>query len=183
MNTARIAGLTAALSVFGLAAGMAGRRSWAVSPTYNPTRATLKGLTGMAVAVEGLSADAEKAGVTRARVRTEVELRLRQAGIRVLETQSEQSEAPGTPCLTVNLNVLAASLADQPPLVFSVLVELKQRCVLERDAGTTAMATTWKTGCVFRGGVLREQASEVVGEMVDDFLNDYLAVNPKAASR
>jgi hypothetical protein len=57
-------------------------------------RATLRGLDGVQVVVEDLQPDVERNGLTRQQLQTDVELRLRKAGIRVL-TEQELDRAPG----------------------------------------------------------------------------------------
>ena len=47
---------------------------------------TLKGLRGVTVFVEGLTPEAEREGLTKLALQTDIELKLRQAGIRVLTT-------------------------------------------------------------------------------------------------
>src|SRR2546430_1281063 len=67
-------------------------------------RETLKGLSGVGVLVENLRADVEAEGLRKADILTDVELRLRKNGIKVL-TGTEQSKAPataGAPCLYVS---------------------------------------------------------------------------------
>ncbi len=53
-------------------------------------RKTLKGIKGFDVIVEGLSSDAKEAGLTRERLQTLVELKLRMAGIKVLTLNDKE---------------------------------------------------------------------------------------------
>ena len=62
------------------------------------TRATLQGLKGVHVVVEDLDPDVERDGLTQKQFRTDVELRLRKGGIRVL-TREQRRTTPGHPYL------------------------------------------------------------------------------------
>src|SRR2546425_3316356 len=66
-------------------------------------RETLRGLKGVGVVVERVSPDAERDGLTQSQLQTDVELRLRKAGIPAL-TQEECRATPGHPFLYVNVN-------------------------------------------------------------------------------
>jgi hypothetical protein len=64
------------------------------------SRETLRGLGAVHVVIEHLQPNAERAGLTRSQVQTDVELRLRKAGIRVLKEQ-EKLASPGMPYLYI----------------------------------------------------------------------------------
>src|SRR5437879_13447851 len=74
--------------------GLSGAGGWARDTEY--TRATLRGLEGVWVVVEGLGPDVEQAGLTKQQLQTDVELWLRKAGIPVL-TEKVVLEVPGAP--------------------------------------------------------------------------------------
>src|SRR5947207_10859466 len=67
------------------------------------SRKTLAGLNGAAVLIEQIRDDAQHDGLWTGQVQTDVELRLRQAGIPVL-TEEQMLAAPGSPYLYVNIN-------------------------------------------------------------------------------
>ena len=70
------------------------------------TRNTLRGLSGVYVMPENpLEEDAIRGGLSQDNIRTEVELKLRLAGIRVLSKEEWEQEL-GRPYLYVRLNVL-----------------------------------------------------------------------------
>lgn len=140
-------------------------------------RATLRGLPGVNVLVEALTAEAERNGLTRAQIQTDVELRLRKAGIRVL-SETERDETPGRPFLYVTVN--ARKARSTPLYAFSIHVALAQRVLLERDPQISSLAETWSissTGIVGESH-LRELTRSEIADRVDAFLNAYLAVNP-----
>jgi len=68
----------------------------------------LKGLRGVQVLVEELSDDAQEAGLMRKQIQTDVELRLRMAGIPVL-TSDEAVSTSGAAVLIVNVSFITTS--------------------------------------------------------------------------
>lgn len=142
-------------------------------------RAPLKGLKGVGVTVEDLPAEVEEIGLTRTKLETDVELRLRKAGIRVLD-ETERLPPPGSPYLYVNVNVhrIGKETGYWP---FSIYVALSERVRLERNPEIVVDAATWSTGCIAAGPTdsLPRGVRDYVGDMVDIFCNDYLAANPK----
>ena len=143
------------------------------------SRQSLKGLKGVGVLLEDLHADVEQDGLNKTSIQTDVELKLRQAGITVL-TQAERRAAPGGPFLYITVNTqqrpTAAGL-----YAYSISVELSQNVQLERDPTIQIVgATTWSVGEV--GTVGRDRLRGVrdgIKDLVDMFINAYLSVNPK----
>jgi Putative peptidoglycan binding domain len=144
------------------------------------TRATLRGLQGVGVLVERIAPDAERDGLARHQVQTDVELRLRQTGIRVL-SHEERRTTPGRPYLYINVN--AHKRNDLRLYTYSVSVELAQDVQLDRDLAIEALGvTTWYTGMIGSVGVAKiREAREDVLDHVDKFVNAYLTVNPEQA--
>ncbi len=144
-------------------------------------RATLKGLRGVHVIVENIDSEAERAGLAQATLRTDVELKLRQAGIAVL-SRTEAFATPGKPVLYLDVHARAPRGAASGSYAYSIHLELQQLVVLERNAAMILLAPTWSTpGGV--GIVASAQLSTVVRENVRDevdrFINAWLSVNPK----
>ncbi|MBI4628075.1 MAG: hypothetical protein HY729_05150 [Candidatus Rokubacteria bacterium] len=141
-------------------------------------RATLKGLPGVLVLVEDMNPEVERAGLARATLQTDVELKLRQAGIAVLST-TEMLAAPGYPHLY--LNVATGAPRTAPGLyVYSIQLSLKQQVVVVRNTAVS-LASTWSTTAKF-GTVGADRLSSVresVRDQVDKFINAWLSVNPK----
>jgi hypothetical protein len=144
-------------------------------------RPTLRGLQGVEVAVERMAPEAERDGLTRSQVQTDVELRLRQAGIRVLSDE-ERRTTPGRPYLYIRVSTSKRSVGGLH--AYSTDVELKQDAWLVRDQDTKAYgATTWQVAGVGSvGGPRIREVREDVLDYVDEFINAYLAVNPEQAS-
>ena len=73
--------------------------SWAQT---NTDQRSLQGIKSVRVVIERLATDVERDGLTLSQVRTDVELALRQAGLRVQSPENADT-APGNPYLYVNL--------------------------------------------------------------------------------
>jgi len=139
------------------------------------TRLTLKGLKGVRVVVEDLSTGAEAGGLTRSLVQTDVELRLRDAGIRVVSPREL-----GEPYLYV---VIHAERVFQQSLYATLIrVSFRQNAVLERDRAITAYgAETWSAGSVeiFSSEKMSRGTRDELGDLVDRFCKAYLSENTK----
>ena len=141
-------------------------------------RATLRGLEGVAVLVEQFSPEVEKEGLVKNRLQTELELKLRMAGIKVL-TKEECLKTPGEPYLYVNINVnIAKTESDIYP--YSIDVLLIQKVSLARDPNQATYAVTWSTGGVGSiGKPILSQLQNSVEEILDVFVKAFLSENPK----
>ena len=141
-------------------------------------RATLRGLSGVGVLVEQLASEVEKEGLIKNQLQTEVELKLRMAGIKVL-TREEALKTPGEPYLYVNINVNTAK-TESDIYPYSIDLLLMQKVSLLRDPKQTTYAVTWSTGGVgsIEKSILR-QLRNSVEEMVGLFIKAYQAENPK----
>jgi len=140
-------------------------------------RRPLAGLFGIKVVVEELNSDAERDGMTTAALQTNVEFRLRQAGIRVL-TRVERYRTPGEPYLYLRFT----SLNDRGLYAYCVNLQLKEIVRLDRNPSVTTSAETWHaTGAVVTVGArnLHTSFQRSVREVTDQFINAYLAANPK----
>ena len=142
------------------------------------SRKTLAGLTGVYVSVEHISDEAQRDGLDTTQIRTDVELKLRQAGITVL-TQQEWLSTAAAPYLYVNVQ----AIKNQAHMyAFSADVELRQRATLVRDPSMSVLATTWSaTGIIGTvGSQIVASVREDVRDLTDQFINAYLAANPKS---
>lgn len=147
----------------------------------------LCGLPGVEVLIEQVRPDATRDGLTQDDLRTEVELTLRQSGIRVL-TEKEDGETPGNPTLYLNVNCV--KVEDAPCYAYSQTLELQENVHLERarpDGQHLLVigAGVWKRGSTGFIGLLPFAAGikEVVKAEAEQFCNDYLAANPKPAAQ
>jgi hypothetical protein len=147
-----------------LSAGMA-------QSTYNE-RKPLRGLKHVRVLVEGLPPDA-KGILTKEQLQTDVELRLRKAGIRVSDDRQ-------SPDLYLNVGVLKAT--EHEWYVYSIRLDFEEAVTLERDKSIWVIAETWSTPAnlgLAGSEVISDAVRQKVGDEVDAFVNDYLAENPK----
>jgi hypothetical protein len=141
-------------------------------------RKMLVGLPGVGVIVEQIDSDMEQAGLERFILQTDVELRLRQAGVKVL-TKSELA-APGSDFLLLSIHG-AASRQLRNVFALCVRLELAQGVMLIRRPSVTSVGSTWfmTTQVVSVGTDYAPAVREAIRDMVDQFINAYLAANPK----
>jgi len=138
-------------------------------------RGTLIGLQGVNVLIEVLKPVAQEYGLTREALKVAIESRLREHGIRWLSP----SQSRFVPTLYVNVNMAVEESFGW--VMVCVNVELHQEVVLSRDLKTSCTATTWDKSALTYGAVnkLRNVAVGLTKQVVDVFINDYLAANPK----
>ena|SRR5256885_1808734 len=140
------------------------------------TRKTLAGLRGIRV-LAGVAMDSDQArrdGLSGEQLQTDVELKLREAGVAVLSLQDSSA-----PVLTVNVFVLRGS--PQRFYAFSIAVEVQETVTLNRNPSVAVWTDTWRTPTTL-GTVSVGQLRSVrdnVRDVVDQFINAYLAANPK----
>lgn len=139
------------------------------------TRETLRGLKGVYVVVEDLGGEIEKAGLTKAQILTDMELKLRMAGIKVLSREDWLKET-GMPHLYVNCSVLLVSTSS---FVFHITVSLKQQVYLSRGMKVVYAGTTWKSPGIIGINPRVEEVRNYIKDQIDIFINAYLSVNPK----
>lgn len=155
----------------------------------------LEGIETVGVVIEELPKGAKTAGLDVQMLRTKVELALRRTGIQV------DSWASHWPSVYLNVNVLEASYG----FTYSLSLELRDMLVRPRDLmalglaeGDTVvrqidpielsstifserrMVTVWKAGWLGVAPIGRASSaiSEAVDRLLDQFLNEYLIVNP-----
>jgi hypothetical protein len=155
-----------------MATGLIGVNSaYVQAQDFATRRATLKGIDAVSVIVEDLSDGAKLIGLTRETIQTDVELKLRLAGMRVT-TQEESYTLPGMPSLYIRV-----TLTDHAEAA-SIEGQLWQNVKLDRNGQSAFGATTWSTILVTthpHAQTIRENVKDVV----DEFLNAWLSVNPK----
>lgn len=140
-------------------------------------RKILAGLQGVGVMMEDFRPEAEKYGFNKQQYKTDVELRLRQYGVKVL-SQKEKLQASGYPYLYINVNPLINEKIGLAAM--SISVQLKEMVLLERNRTIRDTATTWNKGKTLLYGLHKlDKTRDDVRDLVDMFINDYLAANPK----
>ena len=146
-------------------------------------RASLAGIDGVSVESK-LAEDIDDFGVSASDPVSRVELRLRQSGIRFsaehagLLATVASGVATG-PVLRVSVNALDGP--DYPLNPFSVTLELRQLANVERSKSTQYVATWTRTalGVASRSG-LNRGIKNVLNDLLDVFIDDYLAANPRS---
>ena len=145
-------------------------------PDYD--RESLAGLDGLHVIVAG----AQEGGLTEDALQTYLEMRLRQARIPVLSTIVEWLATERQPYLY--LNILALQTARG--WAYTLRLEVKQLAcpegrLLRGDphGGGCSGFTTWDVGVLsITPDNLADSVRGNLAELMDQLVNDYLAVNP-----
>jgi len=137
---------------------------------------SLKGLKKLTVVVQiekPVADDFKTVGLTEERIRTGIELRLREASIDVVYAESLPSD---TPVFHVEVN---GSKRNDKTFSFLIEVELWQKANLKRNPQIEVIAATWSAG-VFGLGSASNIASDVMGwvnGMMDTFIKAHASVN------
>ena len=145
------------------------------------SRETLRGLpAAVFVLIETLHPDLESDGLSETQLQTDVELKLRLAGIKVLTREQHLlQDEDGQAYLYLSIN----SLKDQSGF-YSLCIDLSlnQNVRLVRNFQLVQSVSTWSMGSVMTGGEnrLRQAVRDSVKDRVDEFINAFLSVNPKA---
>ena len=140
-------------------------------------RATLKGIKSMCVVVE--VADQTHSKLNKEELQTEIEGKLKQAGIAV--------DKNGTTCLYLNARVLQAlgrqaiRRKEKPIPLYAVDLRLEflQTVALTRDPTIKTYAPTWSTAnmATVASDDLNKAALEITTSLVDQFITSYKSVN------
>jgi hypothetical protein len=138
------------------------------------TRLSLRGVKALDVVIEPINENAQ--GLTQDDLQTDVELRCRQAGLKV--------EKVTAPFLYVNVGIQEVRHPDRPSAneyTASVVLNFEQVVFLERDKTVRMAATTWSVMEMVTGPSrdLRSFCRDAVRHLVDKFLNAFLEQNPK----
>ena len=146
-------------------------------------RATLKGIKSVCVVVE--AADQARYKFGKEEMQTEIEGKLKQAGIAV--------DKSGTTCLYLNVRALQAierqaiRRKEKPIPLYAVDVRLEflQTVTLTRDPAVKTYAPTWGTVnmATVAADDLGKTAFELTTSLVDQFITAYKSVNPHDSER
>src|SRR3989449_9257919 len=141
------------------------------------TRMTLAGVHGVRVVVRvSASAEVQKDGLSQSQLQTDVEVKLRQTGITVLG----QQEAQSGPWLNVNFSTLNVSSTNAMGMyAVCMSTELHQWVRLARNPSVRVWVSTWSATGQFGTTAHLSSVRERIRDMTDQFINAYLAANPK----
>ncbi|MGO9139582.1 MAG: hypothetical protein ACLP9S_04815 [Syntrophales bacterium] len=107
------------------------------------TRETLKGLQGVYVIVEEMQPNvqryARKPGLTKEQLQKDIELRLKERGIKAL-SRDEWVKTPGKPVLYVAVNTHET---EKYQYAYDIKMELQQLVKMEANPNINALAATW----------------------------------------
>lgn len=141
-------------------------------------RDTLRGLSEVSVLVEYLPDDIEREGLNREHLKRDIEVRLREAGLRVLTT-SEIVKSPGAPYVYVAVYGVTGPMVNGT--AYAVVFTLKQLVQLSRNPTTEFFATTWE-GPAPPSLLSAPRVLDIrnrITDAVERFIIDYQAVNLK----
>jgi hypothetical protein len=142
-------------------------------------RNSLRDLPGVRVLITDLNPEAERDGVVKEELQTDVTSRLIRAGIRVL-TEEEWHKIARAPLLYVKVSALKGS---DSAYAYHVNVELYQRVSIEQNPSTSlvAFAATWSAGSIGISDTPRLKGL-VIGSLrdkIDEFIKAYSTFNPR----
>jgi hypothetical protein len=139
-------------------------------------RESLKGLPGVAVAIEHIRSHSGVDGLKEDAIRTAVERVLRSNGIRVL-TVPERMKTVSEPSLYVGVS----SLKDGPEYSVCIEVNLIQIVSLVSRPEFEMFVATWRSSSVGTVGAnkLRDLISIMIEPKIQAFADDFVAVNRK----
>lgn len=148
-----------------------------------PDILSLYSLDGVLIVIEDIQWDTDGLFLNREQIKTDIELKLRAANIRILD-EKEHSQAHGQPYLRLNITPIA--LPDNS-ICMSYQLELKQSMFLDRQLDTAERmptgylpATTWeKGGIIFCHQSNNRMIRDCIKDKVDMLVNDFLTANPK----
>jgi hypothetical protein len=137
------------------------------------SRLSLRGVKTFDVVVEDLP---NVPGLTRDDLQTDVELRCRQAGIKL-----EDSPAAYLHVILTFQELHYADGRSANSYAVAITVEFNQQVLLQRDPTIHVMAPTWSKRSVATMATrdLRSWCRESVRDKVDKFLNAFLEQNPR----
>ena len=134
----------------------------------------LRGLKEVFVEVEALDFRAEREGLTTEHLKEDAVNKLKMAGMKV-QSEKESMTTPGNPRLHIMVKVLGTATGDYAA---HIRVELREAVSLVRHPGMEVFTSTWTTG---KFGVTHSlpDVRQQEQELIDKFINEYLAANPK----
>jgi hypothetical protein len=143
---------------------------------------SLKGLKGVEVLIEELNPDLENLNLTMIQMQSEVEAKLRKAGVLVLSKEENEKIQPlRKPYLYIKINSSKLSCRKES-IAYNIGIALNQQVTLrgQADAKKCFFAPTWYTSIVGAAGPKNVQVIlDAVQDLTDKFIDAYLKANPK----
>ncbi len=150
------------------------------SEAQTSDRESLRGLDGVGVIYKINLDKLNQLGLSPPQFANDVTLRLRKAGIRVFEGE-EENQAKGNSHLVAEIHTINF---DKNTIAFHISIYVYQLVYLARvKTDSPLYLTTWNNSGII--GVTpatqsREALRSALGDAIDKFINDYLAVNPRS---
>jgi len=133
------------------------------------TRLTLRGIKEVYVVIESIEPEIEKLGLTQAQVRSDVEVRLREANITV--TPDFQR---GRPAVYLYVQVIKPEKINR--MFYSISLSLLQNVILERDPNVKTNTDTWLVRVLGMSSGIEAIRSDI-RSVLDQFIEDYRQAN------
>lgn len=133
---------------------------------------TLKGFDTLKVEVEQLAPDLQKAGITKEEIQTDIETKLRRAGLKI--KNATETTTPYV-VLFVSVNSIDNGVGG---FAVSVTTALNQLVVLDRTKSIATVASTWESRSIV--SVIKEKVQAIrdfVNLQIDLFINAYRKAN------
>ena len=140
------------------------------------TTKTLAGVKEVKVDVSDIDTNAQQDGLATYTIKTATELRLRQAGIPIVDSLTGATQKPG---VILDVEISTLNLTSEGRYVYTLNLETFETTTLSRDVPVRSLTTTWNTGTF--GIIGKEKLKNIrdtINDLVDKFANDYLAQNP-----
>ena len=142
-------------------------------------REVLRGIAAIGVVIGELPRSAGNAGITRDSFRSAIVLKLQSAGIEVVTPEALQSN-PEIPHILVTV-ILSYS---KPTYMYAVLVGLNEKVHVKRDTKIISYAMPWWR--IIQGEHvgdvgLEKEVTNTLEKLLDEFIADFRAVNPRHA--
>jgi hypothetical protein len=145
------------------------------------SRQTLKGITGVSIIVEDMQPNLLKYEkltknfpVTKAQILADVEKRLKDSGIRILDPEVWK-KTPGCPVLYVNINTHEN---EKYWFAYDIRVELRQVVFLEANPQIKSLTGTWTMNITGDANIGKmELVRKDLGVLIDRFIQAHRAVN------
>jgi hypothetical protein len=132
----------------------------------------LKGFDTIALVVEPLNPVITGTGLAVDQIQTDVEIKIRRAGLKVQEANSNLS-----PFIYLYIRVTAVD-ADSARITGSINTSLRQRVRLDRDKSIVFVADTWEVGDTFIAWKRNPSSiRDMISDQVDRFISAYLKAN------
>lgn len=138
----------------------------------------LKGIKSIVVDITKLDPDFEKdAPFTRSTIQTDIELKLRMAGIKVVNREEWVNDIQ-IPWLVITLKTLKVD--DLKMYCYYIDIELQDTIHILRNEELCIGGITWNNiGLGYVGTKKISTIRDRIKDDVDKFINDYLEMNPK----